>query len=130
MREATQGKESREEVRKKFMASKRDALKELQSRGLASSAAPSTIPGLDWIRNMYRAVHAFHEHGGLKNPTIPNEHDDGEVGTNAWPVPSWWNRVPAWWDRAPQWWLDQTVTWAEHGMIATQAEADLISAVN
>lgn len=70
------------------------------------------------------------DNGGMISASIPREHEDGEVGTNSWPVPSWWNRVPAWWDVAPSWWTSQTQQWANAGQIGGQPEAGMYNAVN
>ena len=48
------------------------------------------------IRNTLQAQQAWDEHGGTASVNIPQEFEDAEVGTNAWPVPSWWGRVPGW----------------------------------
>lgn len=94
------------------------------SQGLLGS------PLVGALRNTYQTMQDYDEHGGLASPTIPREYDVAEAGTNAWPVPSWWNRVPTWWDKAPQWWDAQAETWAAQGRIAGQPEAGMISAVN
>ena len=82
------------------------------------------------VRNTLQATQVYKDNGGLGSPHIPMEHDDAEVGTNAWPVPSWWGRVPAWWDRAPPWWREQTKIWAGRHQISGQLEADMFNAVN
>ena len=81
-------------------------------------------------RNIYRANQEWEDHGGMISANIPREAVDREVGTNAWPVPSWWNRVPGWWDVAPTWWEKQTQQWANRGQISGQPEASFFNAVN
>ena len=58
------------------------------------------------FKNTARAMNAYDDHGGLISSSIPREYDDGESGTNAWPVPAWWSRPPSWVDSAPRWWDD------------------------
>ena len=55
---------------------------------------------------------------------------DGESGTNAWPVPSWWTRVPQWVDRAPEWWDKFTKRLASEHRIAGQMDPSLFNVVN
>lgn len=86
--------------------------------------------GFKWLRNTLQATQDLKDDGQMGSVHIPREYEDGEMGTNAWPVPSWWNRVPSWWDRAPQWWTLQTKKWASKDMIAGQFEADMFNAVN
>ena len=86
--------------------------------------------GFKMLKNTLQATQDLKDDGQMGSVHIPREYEDGEAGTNAWPVPSWWNRVPSWWDRAPQWWTLQTKKWASKNMIAGQFEADMFSAVN
>ena len=86
--------------------------------------------GFKLLKNTLQATQDLKDDGQMGSVHIPREYEDGEVGTNAWPVPSWWNRVPSWWDRAPQWWTLQTKKWASKNMIAGQFEADMFNAVN
>lgn len=86
--------------------------------------------GFKILKNTLQATQDLKDDGQMGSVHIPREYEDGEVGTNAWPVPSWWNRVPSWWDRAPQWWTLQTKKWASKNMISGQFEADMFNAVN
>ena len=82
------------------------------------------------FKNTARAMNAYDDHGGLISSSIPREYDDGESGTNAWPVPAWWSRPPSWVDSAPRWWDDYTQKLASEGKIAGRPDADEFNAVN
>ena len=71
----------------------------------------------------------FEPTGGIRSSTVPLEYEDGEVGTNAWPVPSWWTRVPSWVDVAPGWWDKYTHTLASEHRIAGQPDPRLFNVV-
>lgn len=82
------------------------------------------------LKNAVRAMAEYDDHGGIRSNTVPLEFEDGESGTNSWPVPAWWTRVPNWVDRAPDWWEKFTRHLASEHRIAGQMDPSMFNVVN